>query len=92
MNVDEVAWLIERWVGGPQWVAGFGTVTMTAHACATGPNPSAFGSTGVSVVWTADSLRALRFSRKVDAESVILSLGLPDCSATEHAWLAGIKR
>ena len=39
-------------------------------------------------VWTKDSLKAVRFARKEDAENVILEVGWtsPPAIATEHQW------
>jgi hypothetical protein len=36
--------------------------------------------------WTADSLRAIRFARKEDAEMVIECEGLTEAFACEHGW------
>lgn len=36
--------------------------------------------------WTTDSTRALRFSRKADAEAYIAERGLARAIATDHIW------
>jgi hypothetical protein len=36
--------------------------------------------------WTADSLKATRFARKEDADTVISHRNIVDGIATEHAW------
>jgi len=36
--------------------------------------------------WTKDSYKALRFSRKVDAEAYIADIGWTTIIATEHQW------
>lgn len=36
--------------------------------------------------WTKDSLKALRFARKEDAEAYIAEVGWNDVTATEHQW------
>lgn len=37
--------------------------------------------------WTKDSVLALRFARKEDAEAFITDMGWTEVIATEHAWL-----
>jgi hypothetical protein len=37
--------------------------------------------------WTSDSIAALRFARKQDAESYIADIGWTEIVATEHEWL-----
>ena len=36
--------------------------------------------------WTADSLQAIRFARREDAEQLLKMLESADCKATEHQW------
>lgn len=36
--------------------------------------------------WTSDSLKALRFARKQDAEAYIGNVGWTEAFATEHEW------
>ena len=36
--------------------------------------------------WTNDSLKAIRFARREDAEQIIPMLESVDCKATEHQW------
>lgn len=36
--------------------------------------------------WTADSLKAIHFARRADAEQIIVMLESVDCKATEHQW------
>ncbi len=38
--------------------------------------------------WTKDASKALRFSRKADADAVIAALGWTEAKATEHQWSA----
>lgn len=38
--------------------------------------------------WTKDASKALRFSRKADADAVIAALGWTEARATEHLWSA----
>lgn len=39
-------------------------------------------------VWTADHMKALRFTRKVDAETMATNMSAPSkCRAVEHAWM-----
>lgn len=67
---DETGWLVERDMGGPHW---WGRHTPTLE------DDDAFG-------WTNDSLRAIRFARKEDAEMYIEEVGWNDVVATEHMW------
>lgn len=40
-----------------------------------------------NTVWTADAYKAVRFARKVDAETVIAcDMRLYGCTALEHQW------
>jgi hypothetical protein len=41
---------------------------------------------GFSASWTKDSLEAIRFSRRVDAEKIAEVLENCDISITEHQW------
>jgi hypothetical protein len=43
-----------------------------------------------SLTWTTESNEALRFARKVDAETFIEILQLTTCKATEHLWIGEI--
>lgn len=36
--------------------------------------------------WTKDSVKALRFARRQDAEAYISDIGWTSAVATEHAW------
>ena len=36
--------------------------------------------------WTADSLKAIRFARREDAEQIMKLTESVDCKATEHQW------
>jgi hypothetical protein len=36
--------------------------------------------------WTGDSLQAIRFSRRQDAEQLLKMLENYECKATEHQW------
>jgi len=36
--------------------------------------------------WTADSLQAIRFARREDAEQMLKMLENYECKATEHQW------
>ena len=77
--MEEVAWLIEikdRPV--PMWFSGM-DYTLTLNG----------DSLRVST-WTDDSLEAVRFSRKVDADKVSKGLSV-DCVSLEHMWLDNSK-
>lgn len=66
----ETGWLVERKMGVPHW---WGRHTPTLE------DEDAFG-------WTDDSLRAIRFARKEDAEAYIEEVGWNDVIASEHMW------
>lgn len=51
------------------------------------PRPTYYGENGEGVLgWTPDSLRAIRFARKEDAELVIECEGFTEAFACEHGW------
>lgn len=37
--------------------------------------------------WTSDSLKAIRFARRQDAEQVMQMIESADCKATQHKWI-----
>lgn len=74
---DETGWLIERRdpdTFRPAWLS----LRITSI---TG---SALGS------WEYDSVYALRFARRSDAEEYVLANKLEGCTVTEHAWIGGL--
>ncbi len=48
--------------------------------------PTWFAFDDDSGYFTADSLKALRFARKQDAQAYIDDVGWTECIATEHEW------
>lgn len=51
------------------------------------PRPTYYGENGEGVLgWTSDSLSAIRFARKQDAELVIECEGFTEAFACEHRW------
>jgi hypothetical protein len=68
----ERGWLIERWNGR---TGEFGALWWGLGL----DNEDGFG-------WTPDSLQALRFARKCDAQAYINETGWTDAKPTEHVW------
>ena len=48
--------------------------------------PTWYGKTDDGLGQTTDSLKAVRFSRKEDAEAVIEDMGWTEATASEHMW------
>ena len=53
------------------------------------PHWFALGAEFENGEWTKDSVKALRFARKQDAEAYIYDIGWTVAVATEHAWDRG---
>lgn len=75
MNSDESAWVIETW--GPEYFCGFRF----------GPEVNSKDQQYWLQEDTGDINRAVRFSRKQDAEALLKALGLMHGRATEHVWI-----
>ena len=72
----EVGWLIER---NGQWYAAAPHTDWTIKQAINNRHAEN---------WTHDANEALRFSRKVDAETLIRFVGWQHATATEHAFIA----
>jgi hypothetical protein len=74
--VAETGWLIERrGVGSPSWYAAGPASRWEWQQALVTP-----------ALWTNDASKALRFARKVDAETLIHFEGWQRVEAVEHAW------
>lgn len=72
---EETGWLIERTNGGqPLW---------WGPPCSRWEWQQALVS---PELWTTDASKAVRFSRKEDAEAVIRLEGFQNAIATDHMW------
>lgn len=75
-GMDETGWLIER---GGQWYAAAPHTDWTIKQAVADLNREN---------WTHDADEALRFARKVDAETLIRFVGWQHAEATEHRWVS----
>ena len=75
MSDNETGWLIER---AGQWYAAAPHTSWTVRQALFPLDQEN---------WTGDANRALRFARKVDAETLIRFVGWQNAAATEHMFL-----
>ena len=75
MSDNETGWLIER---AGQWYAAAPHTSWTVRQALFPLDKEN---------WTGDANRALRFARKVDAETLIRFVGWQNAAATEHMFL-----
>ena len=55
--------------------------------------PTWYGETDEGVLgWTSDHMKAIRFSRKWDAEKVMDDIGVSEAFVCEHAWDGGASK
>lgn len=74
--------LLRQQDGGPSLESGWLVENDNGGPCWWGRTPDGEDAFG----WTKDSLMALRFARKEDAEAYIEEIGWNDVVATEHQW------